>query len=203
MTIGEHIKAVRLKKNLTQRQVAERCGMIDSSIRKYESDKLTPKPVTIRRLALAMDASITEFFDFSPDEAQGILRMEKVIGKATAEINSAEQTGATASHIESMKDIISAGEEILDKYIFSAKLKLQAEMAQSNTDRILNSQTQNKFEETANVLFSNPQTEPTAKDKNLEVLLSLYGKLNKKGQKAAVTHLKELVQIQSYLSLES
>ena len=31
----------------------------------------------------------------------------------------------------------------------------------------------------------------------------IYGKLNKKGQKAAVTHLKELVQIQSYLSLES
>ena len=44
-TIGEKIRKTRIEKGMTQKQVAEKCDMADSAIRKYESGKaveLTP-----------------------------------------------------------------------------------------------------------------------------------------------------------------
>ncbi|MGN8875284.1 helix-turn-helix domain-containing protein [Pseudoflavonifractor sp. HCP28S3_F10] len=60
MKIGEKIRFIRLEKGMTQKQVAERCGMADSAIRKYESGTQTPKIETLRRIAEALDVSIYE-----------------------------------------------------------------------------------------------------------------------------------------------
>jgi transcriptional regulator with XRE-family HTH domain len=60
MTVGENIKKVRISKHLTQKEVATRCGMADSAIRKYESGKQTPKLDTLRRIAKALGVDWTE-----------------------------------------------------------------------------------------------------------------------------------------------
>ena len=39
---------------MTQKELAEKCGMADSAIRKYESGKVTPKLDTIAKIARAM-----------------------------------------------------------------------------------------------------------------------------------------------------
>ena len=54
MTLGERLRAVRKDRGMTQREVAEICGMADSAIRKYESDKQMPKMKTLQRLADAL-----------------------------------------------------------------------------------------------------------------------------------------------------
>lgn len=54
MTIGERIRAIRKEKSMTQKQVADACGMADSAIRKYESGSQTPKLKTVRRIAAAL-----------------------------------------------------------------------------------------------------------------------------------------------------
>lgn len=54
MTIGEKIKKARMDAQMTQKELAEKCGMADSAIRKYESGKVTPKLDTIAKIALAM-----------------------------------------------------------------------------------------------------------------------------------------------------
>lgn len=54
MTIGEKIKKARTDAKMTQKELAEKCGMADSAIRKYESGKVTPKLDTIARIARAM-----------------------------------------------------------------------------------------------------------------------------------------------------
>lgn len=51
MTIGEKIREERKKHNMTQKQLTDATGINDSTIRKYESGKLNPKPATIRKLA--------------------------------------------------------------------------------------------------------------------------------------------------------
>lgn len=58
MTPGERIRIARIDRGLTQKQVADACGMADSAIRKYESGKITPKLETLRRIAKALDADI-------------------------------------------------------------------------------------------------------------------------------------------------
>lgn len=57
MTVGERIRKIRTEKGMTQKQVAEACGMADSAVRKYESGAQKPKLDTIIRLAKALDVS--------------------------------------------------------------------------------------------------------------------------------------------------
>ena len=40
LTTGEKIKKTRIQKEFTQKQLAEKCGMYESQIRKYESGKM-------------------------------------------------------------------------------------------------------------------------------------------------------------------
>lgn len=63
MTVGESIKSARLKKGLTQKQVANACRMADSAIRKYESGKVVPKLETLRRIAGALGVEWTDLVD--------------------------------------------------------------------------------------------------------------------------------------------
>lgn len=55
MTIGEHIRYIRIQKGMTQKQVADACGMADSAIRKYESGVMRPKLITVSRIAKALE----------------------------------------------------------------------------------------------------------------------------------------------------
>lgn len=54
MTIGANIKKLRKEKGLTQKQLGELCGMADSAIRRYESDRGNPTEKTLMRIASAL-----------------------------------------------------------------------------------------------------------------------------------------------------
>lgn len=202
MTTGERIRTVRLAKGLTQKEVTDRCGMPGSSIRKYESGQFIPKPETFRRLANAMNASVSDFFDFSQDEVKSILNYEKILADATEKLSATSKKDVSTEYISSLKTMISAAEETIDNYILSAKLQLIAEKAQKEADKAQNSKVLNIITETTSTTSENtPQ--PKNNDKNVEVLLSLYYELNKKGQQIAIERLQELTQIQAYISTKS
>ncbi len=76
MTIGELIRHTRKEKGMTQKQVAELCGMADSAIRKYESGSQTPKLKTIQRIAAALGVEWTELV---PTEKQSAMIVDSVI----------------------------------------------------------------------------------------------------------------------------
>ena len=57
MTIGQKIKKYREAKNLTQKQVALRAGMIEPAIRNYELGNRTPSAKQIEKIALSLDVS--------------------------------------------------------------------------------------------------------------------------------------------------
>ena len=63
-SIGETIRKTRIEKGLTQKEVAERCGMADSAIRKYESGKVCPKIETLKRIAEALGVDPYSLVDF-------------------------------------------------------------------------------------------------------------------------------------------
>ena len=62
MTIGELLKHARLDAGLTQKELAEKCGMADSAIRKYESGKIVPKVDTMRRISNALNVDIGKLY---------------------------------------------------------------------------------------------------------------------------------------------
>lgn len=63
MTVGESIRKVRIAKGMTQKQVADACGMADSAIRKYEYGQITPKYATLQRIASALGVAAHELVD--------------------------------------------------------------------------------------------------------------------------------------------
>lgn len=72
MTYGERIRAIRKEKGMTQKQVADRCGMADSAIRKYESGRQNPKLDTLKKIADALEVSIDVLLDIKPLPSQDI-----------------------------------------------------------------------------------------------------------------------------------
>ena len=63
MSIGENIKKIRLLKGLTQKQLGELCGMADSAIRRYESGRANPKLETIKKIAAALNVSLSDIIN--------------------------------------------------------------------------------------------------------------------------------------------
>ncbi len=62
--VGDRIKSLRRKKELTQTQLAEFVGKDRQYLYKIEKGKVTANIVTISGLAEALDLSLKEFFDF-------------------------------------------------------------------------------------------------------------------------------------------
>lgn len=60
MTVGERIRAARKAKGLTQKALAEACGIAEPTIRRYELGKLNPKYETLEKIARALDTSASE-----------------------------------------------------------------------------------------------------------------------------------------------
>lgn len=60
MNIGERIRKIRIEKGMTQKEIAEKCGINDANIRKYESGRQNPKIDTIEKIAKALDVEVSE-----------------------------------------------------------------------------------------------------------------------------------------------
>lgn len=54
MSVAERIKTIRKEKGLTQKQLAELTGLLEPTIRKYESGKVQPKSENLNKIASAL-----------------------------------------------------------------------------------------------------------------------------------------------------
>ena len=66
MTVGDRIRFYRKVRGLTQAQLAAASSIHPVSIRKYETNKMTPQPAHIAMLASALDVSYFALTDFNP-----------------------------------------------------------------------------------------------------------------------------------------
>ena len=58
--MGEKLKAARLAAGLTQAQLAERLGIQQTSIARYESGTREPLASTLKQLALALNCAMED-----------------------------------------------------------------------------------------------------------------------------------------------
>lgn len=63
MTVGEKIKSFRSLKQLTQKALADKSGISEISIRKYEAGERNPKPEQLKKIAAALGIGENIFFD--------------------------------------------------------------------------------------------------------------------------------------------
>lgn len=60
--IGAKIKGIRRDKGLTQKQLGEKSGIAESTIRRYELGSLNPKIETLQKIAQALEVPLRELF---------------------------------------------------------------------------------------------------------------------------------------------
>lgn len=63
MTTAEKIKDLRTRRHLTQRGLAEKAGLSEISIRKYEAGERKPKKEQLQQLATALEVNINALLD--------------------------------------------------------------------------------------------------------------------------------------------
>ncbi len=63
--VGVKIKELRLRNGLTQKQLGEKCGIAEPTIRKYELGKLNPKIETIGKIAAALNVPVADIMGWS------------------------------------------------------------------------------------------------------------------------------------------
>jgi transcriptional regulator with XRE-family HTH domain len=72
--LGARIKALRLERELQQRQLAEKAGLTPSMVSQIESGRLTPSLHTLGKLAGALGVTIAALFDGQPSGSVHITR---------------------------------------------------------------------------------------------------------------------------------
>ncbi|MBD5402224.1 helix-turn-helix transcriptional regulator [bacterium] len=177
--IGKRMREIRELKGMTQKQVADRCGMVDSAIRRYEAGGANPKAETLCRIAKALDVSITDLLNFSEKDKEAVINAEKMLSNIDG------QTIVPGNVKETKMGDLSAEYNAVNE-ILSELILLP--LAQEKAQEILE---QNK-----------PQTAQyhqlqIRKEKEKE-LNAIFNTLNEKGQQTAIERLKELAQIPEY-----
>ena len=62
MDIGNYLKESRIKKNLTQQELADKLGVTDRAISNWENNKRLPDYTLIYNLCNELDISINDLF---------------------------------------------------------------------------------------------------------------------------------------------
>ena len=75
--LGARIKALRLERELQQRQLAEKAGMTPSMVSQIESGRLTPSLHTLGKLAGALGVTIAALFDGQPSGSIHVTRKKE------------------------------------------------------------------------------------------------------------------------------
>ena len=86
MTVAENIKRIRKEKHLTQKQLGEKCGMSESTLRQYEIGYRNPKIETIKKIADALEVGLWEIVELDQmDLDTRIQEIKKMISQLTPE----------------------------------------------------------------------------------------------------------------------
>ena len=80
-----NLKAVRKEKNLTQRQVAEQLGVVESCYANWEQGRTEPDISTLRRLSLIFEVSIDYLAGLEDDFGVRVAGIDNSDTPATAE----------------------------------------------------------------------------------------------------------------------
>ena len=178
MTIGEMLKKARIDAGLTQKQLAEKCEMADSAIRKYESGRIVPKIKTITKIASALGMSTSDFISGDSYSEKSI---DERIFFAEREIVSRIRRNIKFERYNNPDSKIDLAPDISKKYA------LPEETLKNASDKLAWLATDIHL-----------ATEVDDLPEHHRQVIDLMDTLNEVGQRVAVARIEELSQIPKY-----
>lgn len=77
--VGEKIRSVRQKANLTQEELARKAGIATITLRQYENGKRQPKIEPLKKIASVFDMSVSDFIDGVTDSSEHLKREQSEV----------------------------------------------------------------------------------------------------------------------------
>lgn len=183
MSVSERLVAIRKSRGMTQQEVADKCGLINTAVRRAESGRVTTQIETLLKLAPALAVSITEILDYSEDEKELVLELEGIYQRIQQKLQQLREEGASVNDVENMEEKRRAAIENIKDASVAALAREQAEKLQAKAKEV-----------------EAGERGKQKKVENQELLLAEFAKLNAEGQQIAIARLKELTQIDAYRS---
>ena len=63
MSVGSNIKQLRLKKDMTQQELADRLGLTQNNVTRWERDGATPNVIMAKQIANILGCTIEDLLD--------------------------------------------------------------------------------------------------------------------------------------------
>lgn len=60
MSVGSNIKQLRLKKDMTQQELADRLGLTQNNVTRWERDGATPNVIMVKQIANILGCTIED-----------------------------------------------------------------------------------------------------------------------------------------------
>lgn len=197
MAVNERIRKMRISKKMTQHEVAERCGMLDSAVRRCEAGNTNLKPETIMRLAKALDVSVAYLLDFSDEEEKLVLNYEQMM------LNAEQKYDNPKFDKEDIESLIDICKQLIEPFITIAlarealpirneKYRVQLEQMKEYENQKVEDIKEYKKMKAEEMKIKEKEREQDNK------LLNLFHKLNTNGKQTAMERVLELTQLSKY-----
>lgn len=188
-TVGGRIKKYRLEKGLTQKELAQKCGMFDSAIRRYELGTQNPKKETIERIATALEIPSTALL--LPDAPTKEM-IETAISNAVAGVGKSSASVSTSSSAVDIDKIV----DRVSTSLFAGASAIPKDFLQSI---YFNDQPDKPVEEMSPCEIADAiSATRKAFEDFYNTLKPSFSKLNSEGRAEAIKRVEELTQIPKY-----
>lgn len=177
MTVGNKIQECRKKYGITQRELAERCGLATGTIQQYESGKRTPKIENLAKIANAFNIYLPALLSECED------RYEIAAAIGDQDLLESLRLLDDLQIIDNVKDILNR----------TSPHAITPEVAKKNYQQLIDSKRKNSIVQ--------EETENTIEEKNAQktdTLLKNYQLLNDSGQDRAIEQVEMLTKIPEY-----
>ena len=98
MSVGDHIKNARKSAGLTQKELAEKCGTAEITIRQYESNKREPRNEQLMKIARILNVELYDLLGYTAPEQK-----EKKTVSLETQITQSQET--VLQYMESLNGI--------------------------------------------------------------------------------------------------
>lgn len=184
--MGSRIKQARLDAKMTQKQLAEKCGMADSAIRKYESGRIVPKIETAAKIAAVLNVPLSDFYSdpeyITTIEAREYAALEALTRYVRVKTGFAARDNTPVSADIQKQWILEKIPDISKRYAVSEKL-LEVDAPNFVEWRLNDTHAVRSLDELPDLY---------------KLLIQFMDEMTLTGQKVAVARVEELAQIPKY-----
>lgn len=120
MSVGDHIKNARKSAGMTQKELAEKCGAAEITIRQYESNKREPRNEQLMKIARILNVELYDLLGYTAPE------QKEHVQKARSQVLQ-DRMAEQEKKIVSLETQITRSQETVLQYMESLNGSGQAE----------------------------------------------------------------------------